>query len=486
MQLRISIMKYSAICVILVLAIGAGCGGISGHMFPRDQAPTLERSARVDVRAFGAAGDGKTDDTAAIQRAVNSGHGGVLFSPGRYRITRPITIELDRAGPISISGDGAATIIMAGPGPALHLIGTHQGSASPSTVEANVWERQRMPLVDAIEIVGEHPEAIGVRAEGTIQSTFSRLVIRRTKHAIHLTGRNRNVIISASHIYENSGVGIYLDKVNLHQINIADSHISYNKGGGIVVRASEVRNLQVGNSDIEGNMDVDGPPTANILIDATRGSVREGAIVGCTIQHTHRALGSANIRFIGREPPVKVGRFTIADNAISDASVNIHLQHARGVTISGNTLWKGVRHNLLVENSSHILVAANLFERNPDYGEAASNGLTFRDSEYSTLTGLHIQNTRSAKAGLVLERCRWFNISNLLIVDAENWGLLMEDVDHTRISDSSIRASVSDSGRGGAIRLTGGRGNMITDNRLIGRIEIAPGSATVDGNAIGG
>ncbi|CAN5173200.1 hypothetical protein BH23VER1_BH23VER1_36100 [soil metagenome] len=46
-------------------------------------------------------------------------------------------------------------------------------------------------------------------------------------------GRNRNVIISHCHIYHNSGVGIYLEGLNLHQISVVGSHISYNRLGGI-------------------------------------------------------------------------------------------------------------------------------------------------------------------------------------------------------------------------------------------------------------
>lgn len=46
----------------------------------------------VTVESFGAVGDGKTDDTAAIQRAMNSGAKGVLFDGGRYKITGPVIV----------------------------------------------------------------------------------------------------------------------------------------------------------------------------------------------------------------------------------------------------------------------------------------------------------------------------------------------------------------------------------------------------------
>ena len=96
-----------------------------------------------------------------------------------------------------------------------------------------------MPVVSGLEIVGADAKACGVEAAGTMKATLSKLAIRKALHGIHLTGRNRNVIISDCHIYENRGIGIYLDQVNLHQINVGNSHISYNAGGGIVQRGGE-------------------------------------------------------------------------------------------------------------------------------------------------------------------------------------------------------------------------------------------------------
>ena len=257
----------------------------------------------LTVRDFGAIGDGKTDDTKAFQRAVESGRGDVHVPRGTYRLTKTIVVDLDRIGPVSIIGSGTARLIMAGAGPALKLIGTHKGTADPGTVEENVWKNQRMPSVSGLEIVGAAQQASGVEVRGTMEATFSRLQIRKVLHGIHLTERNRNVIISDCHIYENRGIGIYLDHVNLHQINVGNSHVSYNAGGGIVQRGGDVRNLQVGNCDIEGNMGEKGMPTANVLIDATKGSIGEIAITGCTIQHTHNASDSANIRIIGESLP---------------------------------------------------------------------------------------------------------------------------------------------------------------------------------------
>ena len=277
---------------------------------PTDTATAPAKETKT-VRDFGAVGDGVADDTAAIQRAVDSGIGDIRLPRGDYRITRPIVVDLDKFGPVSITGAGTARVVMAGPGPAFQMVGTHFKSADPKGFEERVWLRQRMPLVEGIIIAGEHPEAIGIQALGTMELTVTRVHVRGCLHAIHLVKNNRNVAIADCHLYENSGVGVYYDDVNLHQSVITGCHISYNLGGGIVSRAGNVRNLHITGCDIESNMGLDTPPTANVLIDCTESPVGTGevAITGCTIQHNHLSPEGANIRILGgSKPGPRLGR----------------------------------------------------------------------------------------------------------------------------------------------------------------------------------
>lgn len=472
----------SMLCLIPLLLLGFYLlsDDNSRILLSQEQVVKSKQTSCKTVLDYGVRGDGKTDDTAAIQKMVNASAGSLWFPRGRYRLTKPIVIDLNKVGPTSISGDGTATILMEGTGPAFLFKGTHGGTASPKTVNPVVWEKERTPMVDGIEIVGKHPEAIGVAATKTMQITITRLVVRRALHGIHLYERNRNVAIDDCHLYENEGVGIYLDKLNLHQVNISDSHISYNKGGGIVVRESEIRNIQIGNCDIEGNMGQETPPTANILFDVSKGSLREGAIFGCTIQHTHNAPDSANVRFIGNGPqdPRKVGNFAIADNSMSDVAVNIHLKHARGVTITGNTLWQAYEHNLLIEDSSYIVLGANLLDRNPDYRAKTKDANVFQDCSDCTLNGLNIRETREVTAGLILENCERMNITNCSLRECENGGILFKNVKQSRISDCLI----TEGSNHFAIRVNGGGQNQVTDNLVSGTVEIEEGTTAANNN----
>src|SRR5262245_41307146 len=269
----------------------------------RDE-PVGKAAPTGDVRAHGAKGDGEADDTAAVQRAVNAGAGVVRLGKGTCRLNKPVVIDLDQVGFTALAGDGVARVVMAGAGPAFRFVGTHAGTAGPRTVKDNVWSNQRAPAVDGLEIVGAHAQACGIEASGTVQLTVTRLVVRKALHGIHLTKRNRNVIIASCHLYENRGAGVYYDDVNLHQSNITGCHISYNAGGGNVRRKCHVRNVHVTGCDIEDNVSTDGP-TANVLIDGTGSDQGPGdvAITGCTSQHGRQAKGSANIRVLGKTRP---------------------------------------------------------------------------------------------------------------------------------------------------------------------------------------
>jgi parallel beta-helix repeat protein len=430
------------------------------------------------VRDFGAKGDGATDDTAAIQKAVDSGHGSLIFPKGVYKLTKTVTINLDTTGFTSLSSDGTARILMSGAGPAFHFIGTHEGSAAPSSFKPNVWEKQRMPIVRGIEIIGDHKDANGIEFTGVMELTVTETHIRNCFHAIHFTKRNRNLIVSNCHLYNNRGVGVLYDQVNIHQSNITGCHISYNAGGGIVTRGGNVRNLHIGTCDIESNMSPDTPATANVLIDCTGGSTGEVAVTGCTLQHNSKSPGSANIRVIGagtlsetKTDPTKEGHIAITGNVFSDVMVNIHLDNARGVNITGNSFWEGFEHDLLIENCHAVVVGPNDFDRNPRYvvnGKWAKdiNGLVFRNCSDCKLDGLLVSGVWNKDAAVLLENCNRCTITDCSIVDSDGIGLLMKNCTRTKVSDNVIRDDREEKKMTLSLKVEGGKENTFDDNVL--------------------
>lgn len=371
------------------------------------------------------------DRTADFRKQIAESGGTLLLPPGAHRITG--TLEFDLAGKNSAiirPESGPATLIMDAAGPAIRIAGSHEGSASPATFKPTTFN-ERMPIVEGIEIIGNHPEADGIELYRTFEPTLTKLSIRWCRHGIHLVDRNRNVIISDAHIYENSGVGIFYDGVNVHQSNITGSHISYNRGGGIVAKDSQIRNLQVAGCDIEANMPADdtATQTANILLDVTSDpedkavSIAEVSIVGCTIQHSSNysgkkfaeiAPGGANIRFVGRES-YPINSVSIIGNALSDVSCNVDLRDCNDIIFSGNTLFAPNPENLLITRGKRIIVTSNSF--NPREFERPGQ-IIFDQCEDSIFSNNTLRGLLAPEGAVTVKDSSRINLSNNILTES--------------------------------------------------------------------
>jgi len=441
-----------------------------------------------NVKDFGALGDGVADDAEAIQHAINHGLGAVYFPPGTYRISRSIVVRLAEDGRLSLQGGGGvAKIVMAGAGPAFHIAGSHGGTAGPGSFQPGVWADERMPTILNLEIEGAHPEADGLLLEGTMQSLFEGVLLRELRHGIHLHKRNRNVLISHCHIYHNRGVGIFCDHVNLHQFNVVGSHISYNGDSGIKLLNGEIRNFQFTGNDIEYNYNEaageDASPSAEIWIDATGdgATIREGTIASNTIQSRY-APGGANILITGpnAEDPNQVGMIAISGNLIGSQECNVRLNACRAVTVSGNVIYSGHRHNVHATDSRNIVVSGNSIDHNHgSLPRELATCMRFERCSESSFTASVLQDAEAGEhtvnTPVVMERlgllevlhCRRFTIQGCQILDGATNGIYLEGGDQIQINGCTITDQREETKMDTAIRWEGaGAGNLVTANIL--------------------
>jgi polygalacturonase len=428
----------------------------------------------TSVREFGARGDGKTDDTKAIQHAIQKGDGALHFPRGDYLISRTLQVTLAAHGRLSIDGAGGlARILMAGAGPALHLVGSHRRTADPTHFTDDYWRRERMPIVQGLEIVGQHSQADGIRSEGIMQPTFHQLLIRKCRHGIHLANRDRNVLISDCHIYDNTGIGVFLDAVNLHQINIHGNHISYCKQGGIKVVASEIRNIQICSNDIEYNYDLKADSSADVLFDCRNGTLREGTLVGNTVQ-ARESPGGANVRLLGaKDHPNAVGLFTISGNLLGSQARVLDLHACRAVVISGNSIYSGYRHSIWAENAEHLVIGANSIDHNPEYKGNSTDQLVLRNCRNVSMTGLLMQHIRPANdpvtCSMEMHGCQNVNIAGIQILGARGRGIALENCQVVRIADSTIRGTPDDKAYRAALSVDEQCRHVMVVNNFLGR-----------------
>ena len=441
-----------------------------------------------NVKGFGAAGDGLTDDTEAIRHAVADANGRLQFPRGNYLISETIEIRLDEVGRIGIDGDdGTATIIMAGEGPAFRIIGTHGGTGDPNSVQPNVWQRQRMPTIRNIEITATNPQADGVELIETMQAIVEGVLIRQVRHGIRLHQRNRNVQIHDSHIYHNTGVGVFLDGVNLHQINICGNHISYNRLGGIRIERSQIYNLQITGNDIEYNnhraFDTEPEPTAEIYIDTTaeRSAVDEVTIASNTIQATP-SPGGANIRVLenngeGAESGPAPGLWTITGNIIGNQENNVHLSGCYGIVLSGNCIYSCEQRNVLLEDCRLVTLTGNSFRR---HTPRLHTGVRLVDSVDCVISGCSIRDEseegqKSGASLLELDNCRRISVQGVQLLDGAPWGLDAVNCHEVNINGCTLGGDLIGNGNRseGSIRFRGRGGkNLVSACQIDGEMRI--------------
>lgn len=428
----------------------------------------------TNVRDFGARGDGKTDDTASITHAIQKGDGHLVFPRGDYLISRPLHIPLQLHGRIAIDGSGGtARILMNGSGAALHLTGTHRRSAHPEHFVEGIWERERLPTVQDIEIVGRHAQADGIFIDGAMQPTLSRVLIRRCRHGVHLASRDRNVLLDSCHIYHNTGIGVFLDRVNLHQTIIHGCHISYNARGGIQVVGSEIRNIQITGNDIEYNHDLKADTSADVFFDCRNGTLREGTITGNTIQAV-RTPGGANVRFLGaKDSPNAVGLFAITGNLIGSQTRALDLHACRAVVISGNSIYSGYEQAIWVEDSEHIVINGNSIDHNPEYKGTSTDQFVFRNCRNLNLSGVILQHTRESTqpvtTSIEMTGCQNVNVVGCQIVNARGRGITLSNCQLVRVADCTIKGREGDKEYRAAIAVQKECSQLMIVNNFLGR-----------------
>lgn len=126
-----------AATVAATLATLAASGGAdligyaSGVSSPTTQTVQDKLRQMINVKDYGAVGDGTTDDTAAIQAAIDefqgAGNGGIVYMPpGRYKITSNLTITW----PNATSEDSGNEIALRGAGSGLTILLDYRTSVS--------------------------------------------------------------------------------------------------------------------------------------------------------------------------------------------------------------------------------------------------------------------------------------------------------------------------------------------------------------------
>ena len=438
---------------------------------------------------------GQRPATAALQAWIEESEGLVEIPAGTFLIDAPLRVDLPALGYRGIRGaNGATRIVMSGPGPALEILGDHQGTAFPPSVEEHTWEKERFPVVSGLEIVGKHPEADGIALCRTMKCTVQNVLIRQCRYGIRLIERNRNVIIADSHIYDCTDTGVFLDDCNLHQTNIIGNHISYNLRAGIRQWRGDVHNVQITGNDIEYNYDREAADdeaaadnaenaevtSGEIVLESPDTLISEYTIVSNTIQARPESPG-ANILILGSEAdtPHAARTIAISGNIIGSRDKNIVLSHACRTTISGNTIYGGKVLNIEARHCQNVILSANNIGSRPSMHTGSviyCDGILLEDCSDCLLDGNIVSNHRfgSAESGGAITlrnacRCR---VSDCQIIAPQYRGVHVIGGMGCIVSDNAVTAPAAAEDFRAAIQISGaGKSHLIQNNWICSALE---------------
>jgi hypothetical protein len=172
----------------------------------------------LSVSAFGAKGDGNTDDTRAIQKAINSAKGILYFPPGAYVISNGLVVNSDNVVLMGSGKNTASILVLTSYSDAITLNGIRC-------------------TVDGLAVDGNKRCKDGIVINGT-QSEVADCIIQNCRGngitAPYVQGQNHNKNIRNCKVYTCRQAGILVSSNDMY---IRDCEIANNEGDQQVILA---------------------------------------------------------------------------------------------------------------------------------------------------------------------------------------------------------------------------------------------------------
>lgn len=303
----------------------------------------------MNVRDYGAVGDGIRDDTAAIQAALDAAAQGddptVWFSRGRYMVrTLRIPSHVTLMGHASW---GYMSPMTTSPGRTPDPLGAGQTVIAALTAEeealldardtdgvriiglgldgSNLGDTLKGPIGLGLSIYNPQNRLCGIAADDARDIVMEDIRMQGFRNTCIRLHRTDGFALRRSLLFRNRSHG--LDISGSRRGAVMDCQLAYNGGAGLY-GAGDVDGVTVTANRIEG-----GHP-GGIYLDGARGAVISGnAFDACrgpavTLLHCEGAsVTGSDSRHVGMEQT-------------GDSSCHFRLEHCRGLTVANNILWK--------------------------------------------------------------------------------------------------------------------------------------------------
>lgn len=379
----------------------------SGARFKR-----IVEQSFVNVKWFGAAGDGVTDDTAAINAAVGDGNVTVYIPEGTYMIRADATsVGQLNAG---IQAKDNTTIVIS-PSAILKAL----PSTTPRYTIINIFGKTNVTIEGGGKILGERNEHAGTTGQwgyGIAIGGSDHVLVRDLYIAdcwgdasvvgYYMTQSNASRNITFQNVYcdNNRRQGISVtcaENVRIESSTFVNTH-GHDPQFGIDLEpdpGSYVRYVTVANCLFENNTG------GSFTMNGTLGTVEYVEFIGNTLigpASRINGLLTKNVALKGNIMSDSINRavwiskstyYSIEGNLIRDCNgIGIWLENASSISITNNHLYNIATNTIRLSGASnYCLVANNVIEES---GSAASSTsvMLVDSASFNTIQGNTVQN----------------------------------------------------------------------------------------------
>ncbi|MDF2651973.1 MAG: hypothetical protein K0Q73_7778 [Paenibacillus sp.] len=381
---------------------------VSGARFKRIREPGY-----VDIRWFGAKGDGVTDDTEAINKAIGNGQVTVNIPAGSYLINADTKMTGQQYAGINVKDD--TTIV-------IHRHATLKARPTEKGLFQiiNIYGRKHVTVKGGGNIIGERDEHLGTTGEwgmgisvrGSDRVTIQDLYIANCwgdGALISALGdqSSSNVIVQNVHFYNNRRQGVSVAGAN----DVVLSHCIFEKTNGVNPQSGvdiepdashEASRIRIASCLFKDNA------KQALILNGMHGPIRDIEIDNNRFLGLQRAIQSqraSEVKIRGNMINVnRTGVFVrLCTNVLVEGNMvknidfsgtdnsGIEIQSSSAVNVANNQLFNVRGHALKLTDARHCTCANNKME---ECGQVSNKGDILLDSasSYNHIHGNSVRN----------------------------------------------------------------------------------------------